>query len=103
MSDPEGAGRGNLVVLLAQKFTEQFDSCEVMLNTGETEQLLCINDQPWTQIPFSCFSNGNRQTWRANFSCHNMAEVSVVCKSPSQEVTFSVADEQKGNICTRFG
>ena len=102
-SDPHGAGQGNMVVLLDASFTEEFDSCEIKLNTGETRQLTCINDQPWTQIPFSCFSNGNRQTWRADFKCGSVAEVKVTCREEKQEVIFTVPEAQRGNICTRFG
>ena len=102
-ADTNSPGPGNLVVLLSAKFTKQFDSCEVRTNTGETAQLICINDQPWTQTPFSCFSNGNRQTWRANFRCNEMGEVKVTCRLPDQEVIFTVPEEQRGQICNRFG
>lgn len=102
-SDPEASGDGNLVVLLSSQFTEQFDRCEIALNTGETKQLVCINNQPWTQIPFSCFSNGNRQTWRADFKCSSAAEVKVTCFEDNQEIIFTVPEAQRGQICSRFG
>lgn len=101
--DDHGAGAGNLVVLLSAEFTEQFDSCEIVKNTGEISQLRCINDQPWTHIPYSCFSNGDRQTWRADFPCGEAAQVRVTCREEKQEVTFTVGDENLGNLCTRFG
>lgn len=103
VSDGHSSTPGNLVVLLSAQFTTQFDSCEARKNTGEVEQLICINDQPWTHVPYSCFSNGGRQTWRASFKCHEMAEVKVVCRDANQEVTFTVPDAQLGQICTRFG
>lgn len=101
--DSHGAGAGNLVVLLSSKYTEQFDSCEVALNTGEVSQLICINDQPWTHTPFSCFSNGERQTWRAVFPCSDAAEVKVTCYSATEEVIFTVPETSRGWTCQRFG
>ena len=101
-SDESGAGQGNLVVLLDAKFTKQFDNCEVVTNTGATEQLHCINTEEWTQIPFSCFSNGNRQTWRANFRCGTMSDVKVVCRNPEREVTFVAPDHLRGSVCSRI-
>ena len=102
-SADDSAGTGNMVVLLNPVFTKQFDSCEIRKSNGETGQLICINDQPWTHVPYSCFSNGNRQTWRANFPCEEVAEVKVICKDFHQEVTFTVPDSVKNSICTRFG
>ncbi|MCO6431967.1 MAG: hypothetical protein J5J00_14000 [Deltaproteobacteria bacterium] len=102
-SDETSSGQGNLVVLLSSQFTTQFDSCEMRKANGEIAQLICINDQPWTHVPFSCFSNGGRQTWRANFRCNEAAEVRVVCRDLNQEVTFTVPDAALGHVCTRFG
>jgi hypothetical protein len=101
--DPHGGSPGNLVVLLSSQFTKAFDTCEVKLNTGEIAQLICIDDQPWTQTPFSCFTNGNRQTWRAPFGCSSAGEVKVTCRDPNQEVIFTVPDANLGSVCQRFG
>ncbi len=102
-SDDKGAGQGNMVVLFSASFTTQFESCSIRKSNGEIAPLLCINDQPWTQIPFSCFSNGNRQTWRANFSCNEVGEVKVTCKDMNQEVVFTVPESARSFVCTRFG
>ena len=102
-SDDHGAGQGNLVFLASAKFARQFESCSIKKSDGSTAALLCINDQPWTQIPFSCFSNGNRQTWRASFGCAEAGEVKVTCKDLNQEVVFTVPEEQRGFVCNRFG
>lgn len=102
-SAEDSAGTGNLVVLLSPQFTTQFDSCEIRKSNGEIGQLICINDQPWTHVPFSCFSNGNRQTWRANFRCDEVAEVKVTCRDFQQEVIFAAPAGQTGSLCTRFG
>jgi len=102
-ADPTSAGAGLLVILLSASFTEQFDSCEITNNAGETVPLVCINDQPFTQIPFSCFSNGNRQTWRAPIPCEQVGAVRAICRSFNQEVTFTVPEAQRGQVCSRFG
>jgi hypothetical protein len=102
-SDENASGEGNLVVLLSSRFTTQFDSCEIQKRSGELAQLFCLNSVPWTDVPYSCFSNGGRQTWRATFKCDEVAQVKVVCRDANQEVTFTVPDANKGNICTRFG
>lgn len=102
-ADETASGSGLLVVLLSAQFTQKFDSCEVKLASGETAQLFCNDRVEWTQIPFSCFSNGNRQTWRASFSCDKVAEVKVTCRSLNQEVIFTVPEEQRANVCWRFG
>lgn len=101
--DETASGAGNLVVLFSSKFRRAFDSCEVPLRSGGTAQLRCVDDQPWTEIPYSCFTNGNRQTWRANFKCSDAAQVRVVCRDPNQEVTFTVPEAQRGAVCSRFG
>lgn len=103
VADETSVGAGNLVVLFSSSFRSQFDRCEVQRNDGTTAQLRCIDDQPFTQIPFSCFSNGNRQTWRADFRCGSAAAVSVTCFDANQEVTFTVPEGQRGNVCSRFG
>jgi len=101
--DPLASGAGNMVVLLSSKFTTQFDSCEIKKKSGETAQLTCLNSVPWTQTPFSCFSNGNRQTWRANFKCSDVAEIKVVCQDSMQEVTFTLENEAaRTNVCGRY-
>lgn len=103
VGDDHGAGAGNLVVLLDASFTKRFDSCEIVLNTGETRQLTCIDTVEWTHTPYSCFANGNRQHWRADFKCSSARAVEVVCRDFNQEITFTVPDEQKGHLCSRFG
>jgi len=103
VADDHGAGAGNLVVLLGSKFTEAFDSCEVTLNTGEVRQLVCIDDQPWTHIPYSCFANGDRQHWRADFKCSAMSEVKVTCREEKQEVVFTAPAGRGHELCSRFG
>lgn len=101
-SDPHGSGGGNLVVLLSSKYTRQFDRCTIRTHEG-TRDLACIDNQPWTQIPYSCFSNGDRQTWRADFKCGSVSSVSVTCYEAKQEITFTVPREVRGNVCQRFG
>ena len=88
-SDPGSLGAGNLVVLIDDRFTGQFDSCTVRRTNGTTSDLTCIDDSPFTQTPFSCFSNGNRQTWRADFRCNRAETVEMVCSDRCQEVVFS--------------
>ena len=102
-SDDHASGAGNLVILLSPQFTTRFDTCEIKKNDGTVASLLCIDDQDWTQIPFSCFSNGGRQTWRATFPCNEAGEVRVVCRDLLQEVTFTVPDTSLGQVCGRFG
>ena len=102
-SAEDSAGGGNLVVLLSPKFNVQFDSCEIVKRDGQVSPLICINDQPWTHVPFSCFSNGGRQTWRASFPCEEANKVLVVCRDFTQEVTFTFPEALRGQICTCFG
>ncbi|MCB0319750.1 MAG: hypothetical protein KDD60_02420 [Bdellovibrionales bacterium] len=102
-SDDHASGAGNLVVLLSSKYRTQFETCEVELSNGERRDLTCVNDQPWTHIPYSCFSNGARQTWRANFQCHQAKSVRVVCRDALQEVTFKAPTGQQSQVCSRFG
>ena len=90
---------GNPVALFDPMFTSRFDSCEVTLKNGSTFDLRCIDDAPWTMIPFSCFANGNRQHFRSAFSCEEIAEIKVVCKDACQTVTFQAA----GDACERVG
>ncbi len=103
VSDETASGGGNMVVLFSAAFTRQFESCSVLMGDGSSRALTCIDDQPWTQIPFSCFSNGNRQTWRADFRCGSVGAVVVTCVDFNQEITFTVPEGQQGNVCTRFG
>jgi len=103
VSDETALGAGNVVVLFGSSFTRQFESCSMMLNDGTRRNLRCIDDQPFTQIPFSCFSNGNRQTWRADFRCGSVGSVEVICMDRNQEITFRAPTGQEGNICSRFG
>lgn len=100
--DEHGGSPGNLVVLFSAQFNNQFDSCQVTLVDGSTAQLICINDQPWTQVPYSCFTNGDRQTWRATFGCSHVAEVKVICHIGTAEYIFTVPDTYLGSVCSRF-
>ncbi|MCC6931773.1 MAG: hypothetical protein IT292_00755 [Deltaproteobacteria bacterium] len=100
--DPHGGSPGNLVVLFSSQFQNQFDRCEVTLNTGEVSQLICINDQPWTQVPYSCFTNGDRQTWRASAKCSSMAEVKATCYSGVTQYVFTVVEANRHAVCSRF-
>ena len=101
--DETAAGAGNMVFLANPAYTEQFDNCEIQDTSGATVQLICINNQPWTMIPFSCFSNGNRQTWRAPFGCGEVAQVRIVCRRPGLEVTFQAPPGLEGAVCSRLG
>lgn len=101
--DDHGGSPGSLVVLLSAQFTEQFDTCEVPMADGTIGQLICINNQPWTQTPYSCFTNGDRQTWRAPFGCEDAGDVKVTCKQENQEVIFTVPDGVGKNTCQRYG
>ena len=103
VSDADSIGAGNLVVLFSSSFTRQFESCDIVAADGTRRGLTCIDDQPFTQIPFSCFSNGNRQTWRANFRCEDVGAILVTCLDFNQEITFTVPDGQQGSVCSRFG
>lgn len=102
-SDDHSSSPGNLVVLLSSKYTTRFDTCEIPLNDGTTAQLLCIDTESWTHTPYSCFSNGGRQTWRASFGCSKAARIEVVCRDSDKEVVFTVPFGQEGRICERFG
>lgn len=102
-SDPAGAGGGNLVVLFNAQITVQYDNCEVRRTSGEIAQLTCIDDQPWTNPPYSCFNNGGRQTWHASFRCEDAAEVLVTCHKGIDTVIFTVPEAQRGQVCSRFG
>lgn len=102
-ADPVSSGAGNLVVLFDSMFNPEFDGCQVKKTSGEVAPLICINDQPFTQIPFSCFSNGNRQTWRASFPCEEAAEVLVTCQLGSDSYVFTVSEAARGQVCSRFG
>lgn len=101
--DPTASGAGNMVVLLSSKYIQRFDTCEIPTVDGGIAQLTCLDTVPWTHIPYSCFSNGNRQTWRSNFSCHNVAEIEVTCRDATREVIFTVPDQLKQSVCQRFG
>lgn len=103
VSDEHASGGGNVVVLLDRQFTERFDTCEIPLVSGEMAHLECVDYVPWSHTPYSCFANGDRQHWRASFRCGSVAEIRVVCRDENQEVTFTVPEEQRGWVCTRFG
>jgi hypothetical protein len=98
-----GSGAGLVVILLGPHHTEQFDSCEIKKSDGTVAQLDCNNRVPWTHQPYSCFANGNRQHWRADFSCWDVGDVKVTCKKPGIETVFTVPDEVRAGVCSRWG
>ena len=102
-ADSEGSTPGNVVILINPAFTERFDSCEVPLHGGEVRQVTCVDYVEWTHIPYSCFGNGGRQTWRTDFKCHEVLEVKVTCYLRDQIHIFTVPDEVRYNVCSRFG
>ncbi|GEM_PF-2233115 len=101
--DDHGAGAGNLVVIISSKYSKQFDSCSVPLRDGTTSSLVCINNVPWTHTPYSCFANGNRQHWRANFKCSDAAEIKATCRKGSETYVFTVEGGARANVCGRYG
>lgn len=97
VSDATGAGGGNAVVLLSSKYTEEFDSCTLTLADGTAHNLICLK-AAFTQTPFSCFSNGNRQTWRAGVRCEEVADQPIVqCELGDTSFVFS----STGSRCER--
>lgn len=105
--DDHGAGPGNLVILAGGKYSEQFDTCSVKKTDGTTVPLTCINNVPWTHIPYSCFGNPiggkDRQHWRADFRCGSAAAVEVICHLGLDTYVFQAPDGRLGEVCTRFG
>lgn len=102
-SDDHGAGGGNLVVLMSSRYTKRFETCEIPLKDGTTAQLTCIDNQPWTHTPYSCFANGDRQHWRASFRCSSVAQIRVRCRLAGKTYIFTVDEGSRGNVCTRYG
>lgn len=102
-ADPKGSTPNNVVVLFSAKYTERFDNCEIALKDGSTAQLYCQDNVPWTHVPYSCFANGNRQTWRTDFKCSSPSEVKVTCRLRGAEYEFSAPDGATGWTCNRFG
>ncbi len=105
---PESDSDGNVVVLLDSVFQGQFDDCKIKTGANEYRNLNCIDNAPWTQIPYSCFSNpvGNnppRQTWRADIKCDQVEEIEIVCSDECQSVTFTVMNEDINKVCERWG
>lgn len=105
--DDHGAGPGNLVILAGAKYSTQFESCSLKKTDGTTAPLTCINNAPWTHIPYSCFGNplggGDRQHWRADFRCGSAAAVEVICSLGLDTYVFIAPDGRLGEVCTRFG
>lgn len=105
--DDHGAGPGNLVVLAGGKYSTAFDSCTVKKTDGTTVPLTCIDNAPWTHIPFSCFGNpingADRQHWRADFRCGSAAAVEVICHLGLDTYIFLAPNGRVGEVCTRFG
>lgn len=102
----EGGGpaySGNPVFLASSIFTTRFDTCSIKDKSGKEINLTCIDNQPWTGIPYSCFANGNRQHWRFPINCKNVGKVQVTCRDRCQEVKFSVSKSDKDKTCERFG
>lgn len=87
----------NPVFLAKASFKKQFDSCKVILKSGEKHQLTCIDDQSWTHTPYSCFANGDRQHWRFAYSCKKIKSVKIVCKLNCKTIIFKA----KGKTCDR--
>ena len=102
-SDVISSGAGNVVVLFDRSYSEQMEGCSIPLKDGTSGALFCINNEAFTQVPFSCFSNGGRQTWRGNFKCEDVGEVVVMCRRGDKRFRFSAPGGQTGNVCTRFG
>lgn len=106
--DPEASGAGKVVVLLDPAFSSQFDECKIKTGSNTYESLTCINDAPWTQVPFSCFSNpvagrGLRQTWRSGLACEDIHRVEVICTDSCQSVTFKAPQGSLRKVCERLG
>lgn len=105
--DAHASGAGNLVIVIAGKYSTQFDSCSVKKADGTTAELTCVNNVPWTHHPFSCFANPigglDRQHWRANFECGSAASVEAICHLGLDTYVFQAPDGRFGEVCTRFG
>ena len=82
---------GNPVFLISNKFERQFARCEVELKDGRLEALDCVDNVPWTQTPFSCFSNGNRQTWRLKLPASRIKnKAKITCYEKNQACTWQL-------------
>lgn len=96
VSDTRG---GNLVLLFDSKFCQEFDRCRVFRTNGELEDLTCTKDQ-FTQTPFSCFTNPDRQTWRADFKCQSAREVYALCTGAGVQVEFIARPGESSQVCS---
>lgn len=97
VSDETGAGGGNVVVLFDSKFNQEFESCTLSLADGTAHNLSCLKAE-FTEVPFSCFSNGDRQTWRAGVRCEEVSDNPIVqCELAGTSYVF----ESTGTRCER--
>lgn len=80
---------GNPVFLISNKFEKQFEKCAVELKDGTMHELRCIDNAPWTHTPFSCFSNGERQTWRVGVAAKSVKrDAKIYCEELTQTCVF---------------
>jgi hypothetical protein len=91
------------VVLPSSKYTGRFDSCELELIDGTIEQLDCNDRVDWSHTPFSCVANGNREHWRSQFACNQAAQVRVICRNATEELTLEAPGAGITSVCSRFG
>ena len=94
---------GLLVVLPSSKYTGRFDSCEIELIDGTIEQLDCNDRVEWSHTPFSCVANGNREHWRSQNTCNQAAQVRVICRNATEELTIEAPGAGITAVCSRFG
>lgn len=82
---PEGDHSGALVVLFPEEFRSPFNTVTVQRKTGQHENM-----------NFTGFSNGNRQTWRAQLrGGQYTGVVEAFGANPSQLCTWQVAKPRK--------
>ncbi len=102
-AEPKSSTAGLLVVLLGAEHTDRFDTCGIETIDGEFTLLDCNDRVPWSHEPFSCVANGNREHWRALFTCDQAAQVRVVCRNATEEVTFEAPGPAISAVCSRHG
>lgn len=90
---------GNLVVVLHAKYKKEFSGgCFVERKDGKQEKLFCGG-------VYKCFGNpdsiGERLHMRSNIKCNQAKEVKVVCREAKQEVTFTVDEKLRSQVCVR--
>lgn len=89
MSDTEGT----VVVLLDAKHSEPFDECRI---DGTKLDCRKWSDSAKKWLP-TCFTNGNRQTFRHNKTCDLVTEKVVTCKLGRDTYIFTGAT----GVCER--